>query len=185
MNPTQLERSFLISRVVFQPAPGATTEEARRVHRLRLPLGYEGDDQTAILDFAASVRGEDLQAVISSEEDQADAVKAIVRLETAGIRLGKGSSRPTLTFGLLLETENVDPISSVLGVALRAARNEGHLTVGLRLVQERLPGMEEAGLDQDDLGDEIDARARAERAAPLRPLGSRRRPKGSSPVPRA
>lgn len=179
----QLKRSFALSRLIFQPAPTETKEEARRVHRVRIPLHYGGEDQSAVLDFAAQVRGEDLLATISvdGEED----VRARLRLENAGIRLPKGSGTPSLTLALLLETEDVEPIAKVLEIAVAAARAEAELEVALELAQARLPGMSPgAALEDEKRGDELDAAARAERASGPRPVGSRRRPKGSSPAPR-
>lgn len=180
----ELERTFTLSRLVFQPAPTDTNEEARRVHRLRIPLHYDGEDQSAVLDFAAQVRGEDLLATVSVD-DGLDAVRARFRLENAGIRLPKGSGTPSLTIGLLLESEDVDPIAKVLEVSVRAARAEGTVTVSLELAQARLPGMSPGpSLEEERVADELDASAREERATGGRSGGRRRRPKGSSPAPR-
>lgn len=139
MSNRKLSRPFTVSRFTFTPAPTGSV----KVHRLRLPLRFTGKDPAAVLDYAARVRGEDLHVTLELA-DGADAVEVVARIESASVKLSKGSKKPPVVIAVVVESEDVTPIAAVLDGAMRAARVQAlELEVTFQLIQENLPGMDE------------------------------------------
>jgi len=199
MQNRKLLKSFAISRFVFSPAQGPVEKAENHVtlvHRLRMPLRYTGKDPAAVLDWCTRARGEDL-LVRFDLNDAEHPVEVVARIESAGVKLAKGEKKPPVLLSLVVETEDVTPIATLLAAAVRAARAElAEVDVSLQVIQENLPGLEEEqhAVSADEAEDPTepgsedadgDGEPAVTSASPARKARkSRRRPKGSSPAPR-